>query len=61
VDALVVTFVLIKNLVRATPLASLVTTLLITLGFYGLWVKNGRSAVSQMWRPRSKATVWSSS
>lgn len=59
--ALVVAFVLMINLARVIPLASLVATILIALGFYELWVKNRRSAVSRVWRPRSKATVWSSS
>jgi hypothetical protein len=40
--ALVVAFVLVMNFARVTPLASLVATLLIALGLYGLWVRNGR-------------------
>ncbi len=40
--ALVVAFVLVMNLARVTPLASLGATLLIAAGLYWLWVKNGR-------------------
>ncbi len=40
--ALVVAFVLVMNLARVTPLASLGATLLIAFGLYGLWVKNER-------------------
>jgi hypothetical protein len=42
VGTLVVAFVLMMNLARATPLAALVATLLIALGLYRPWVKNGR-------------------
>lgn len=42
VGALVVAFVLVMNLARVTPLASLGATLLIALGLYGLWVRNER-------------------
>ena len=40
--ALIVAFVLVMNLARVTPLASLGATLLIAFGLYGLWVRNGR-------------------
>ncbi|CAA9424355.1 MAG: Uncharacterized amino acid permease, GabP family [uncultured Rubrobacteraceae bacterium] len=40
--ALVVGFVLVMNLARVTPLASVAATLLIAAGLYGLWVRNGR-------------------
>ncbi len=39
---LVIAFVLMMNLARVTPLASLGATLLIASGLYWLWVKNGR-------------------
>ena len=42
VGTLVVAFVLMMNLARVTPLASLGATLLIASGLYWLWVKNGR-------------------
>ena len=42
VGTLVVAFVLMMNLARATPLAALVATLLIALGPYRPWVKNRR-------------------
>ncbi len=42
VGALIVAFVLVMNLARVTPLASLGATLLIAFGLYGLWVRNGR-------------------
>jgi amino acid transporter len=42
VGTLVVAFVLVMNLARVTPLASLGATLLIASGLYWLWVKNGR-------------------
>ena len=42
VGALVVAFVLVMNLARVTPLASLGATLLIAAGLYWLWVKYGR-------------------
>lgn len=42
VGALVVAFVLVMNLARVTPLASLAATLLIALGLYGMWVRNER-------------------
>jgi len=42
VGALVVTFVLVMNLARVTPIASLVAALLIAIGLYGLWVRKGR-------------------
>jgi len=42
VGTLVVAFVLVMNLARVTPLASLVATLLIALGLYDLWVRNDR-------------------
>ncbi len=42
VGALVVAFVLVMNLARVTPIASLVAALLIAVGLYGLWVRKGR-------------------
>jgi hypothetical protein len=42
VGTLVVAFVLVMNLARVTPLASLGATLLLAAGLYWLWVKNGR-------------------
>jgi len=30
------------NLARVTPIASLVATLLIAVGLYGLWIRKGR-------------------
>jgi len=39
---LVVFFVLAMNLFRGYPLISLAASLLIALGLYRLWVKNGR-------------------
>lgn len=40
--ALVVAFVLVMNLARVAPLASVGAILLIALGLYELWVRNGR-------------------
>jgi amino acid transporter len=42
VGTLIVAFVLVMNLARVTPIASLGATLLIAFGLYGLWVKNER-------------------
>ena len=40
--ALLVAFVLVMNLARVMPLASLGTTLLLASGLYWLWAKKGR-------------------
>ena len=40
--ALVVAFTLIANLSRGTPIVSLVFALLIAVGLFALWVRNGR-------------------
>ncbi len=42
VGSLIVAFVLVMNLARVTPIASLAATFLIAGGLYGLWVKNER-------------------
>jgi len=42
VGTLIVAFVLVMNLARVTPIASLGAALLIAFGLYGLWVKNER-------------------
>jgi amino acid transporter len=42
VGSLVVAFVLVMNLVRVTPIASLGAALVIAIGLYALWVKKGQ-------------------
>jgi amino acid transporter len=42
VGTLVVAFVLVMNLARVTPIASLGAALIIAIGLYALWVKRGR-------------------
>src|SRR5919202_2922025 len=42
VGALVVAFVLVMNLARGLPIFSLAAALLVALGLYGLWIRNGR-------------------